>query len=172
MQALPQEAESFIRRGRVGRLATVDVHGRPHMVPICYAYTPPYIYSAVDLKPKTTAPEQLRRVRNIRTNPQVQVLIDEYSEDWCSLAFVQLRGTAEILTAGYEYHRALRLLERKYRQYTRLPLCDRPVIKVAVEHVVTWGRLELWGADRTAEGRTAPPKGPPDDGETVEDALR
>ena len=150
-EALPPRVESFIHNGRVGRLATIDVHGRPHLVPVCYVYAHSCIYSAVDLKPKTVMPERLQRLRNISANPQVQLLIDEYSEEWGDLAFAQVRGTAEILTAGHEYRRALRLLERKYRQYTRLPLCTRPVIKIAVERVVTWGRLEQWTAGETVD---------------------
>jgi len=36
--------------------------GRPHVVPVCFAWLPPYLYSAIDGKPKTTL--RLRRVRN------------------------------------------------------------------------------------------------------------
>lgn len=137
----PAAVERFVREHRVARLATVDEHGRPHMVPICYTYSRGRLYTPVDLKPKAVAPEGLRRVRNILANPRVQVLIDDYDEDWSRLAFVQLRGTAALLHEGAEHRRAVRLLERKYPQYQALPLAGRPIIEVAVERVVAWGRL-------------------------------
>ncbi len=146
---LPPKVEGFLRAQRVGRLATVDPRGRPHVVPICYAYTGGRLYTPLDLKPKTTAPEGLRRVRNILANPRVQVLVDEYDEDWSRLAFVQLRGSAALLREGGEYRRALRLLARKYPQYQALPLAGRPVIAVTVERVVSWGQLSSGNAGRS-----------------------
>ena len=137
----PAAVERFVREHRVARLGTVDEGGRPHVVPICYAYTRGRLYTPLDLKPKAADPERLRRVRNIVANPQVQVLIDDYDEDWSRLAFVQLRGTATLLDEGPEYRRALRLLERKYPQYQTLPLAGRPIIRITIERVVAWGRL-------------------------------
>ncbi|HJX61872.1 MAG TPA: TIGR03668 family PPOX class F420-dependent oxidoreductase [Dehalococcoidia bacterium] len=137
----PAAVDRFVRERRVARLATVDERGHPHVVPICYAYTRGRLYTPLDLKPKATDPEGLRRVRNILANPQVQVLIDDYDEDWSVLAFVQLRGTATLLHEGPQYRRALRLLGQKYPQYQALPLTGRPVIQITVERVVAWGRL-------------------------------
>jgi len=144
----PAVVERFVRRHRVARLATVDETGRPHVVPICYAYSGGHLYTPVDLKPKTAAPEGLRRVRNILANPRVQVLIDDYDEDWSRLAFVQLRGTAALLHEGPEFRRALRLLTRKYPQYQALPLAGRPIIEMTIEGVVAWGRLSPRTAGR------------------------
>lgn len=134
-------AERFVRGQRVARLATVDARGRPHIVPIVFAYAARRLYIPLDLKPKSTAPQRLRRVRNIQANPRVQVLVDRYDEDWRRLGYVQLRGHAELIEQGDEYRRALRLLERKYPQYAELPLQGRPVIKVTVERLVAWGSL-------------------------------
>ena len=130
----------FLEEQRVARLATVDEQGRPHIVPIVFVYADGVIYTPIDLKPKTTSPERLRRVRNILSNPQVQVLVDHYDEDWQRLGYVQLRGTAEIIDRGVEYYQAIRLLEGKYQQYQELPLEGRPVIKISVERTVTWGQ--------------------------------
>ena len=130
----------FLEEQRVARLATADEQGRPHIVPIVFVYADGVIYTPIDLKPKTTSPERLRRVRNILSNPQVQVLVDHYDEDWQRLGYVQLRGTAEIIERGVEYDQAIRLLEGKYQQYQELPLEGRPVIKISVERTVTWGQ--------------------------------
>ena len=149
----PAAVERFVREHRVARLATVDERGHPHVVPICYAYARGRLYTPLDLKPKAVAPEGLRRVRNILANPQVQVLIDDYDEDWSRLAFVQLRGAATLLHEGPEYQRALRLLGQKYPQYQALPLTDRPIIQVTVERVVAWSSATGTGGRSPAPGR-------------------
>jgi PPOX class probable F420-dependent enzyme len=145
----PAAVERFVREHRVARLATADERGRPHVVPICYAYTRGRLYTPLDLKPKGVVPERLRRVRNIVANPRVQVLIDDYDEDWSRLAFVQLRGTATLLDEGPEYRRALRLLGQKYPQYQALPLAGRPIIQVTVDRLVAWGRLSAGTGGRS-----------------------
>ena len=133
--------ERFIRQQRVARLATVDSHGRPHIVPIVFVYNDETIYTPIDLKPKDVRPQDLLRVLNIAQNPDVQVLLDRYDEDWQQLGFVQLRGRAELLEAGSDYEAVLRLLEQKYPQYSDLPLAGRPVIRVNIDRVVSWGRF-------------------------------
>ena len=138
----------FVREQRVARLATVDAEGRPHVVPVVFAYAAGRLYTPLDLKPKAAQPDKLRRVLNIRANPRVQVLVDRYDEDWSRLAYVQLRGTAELIEEGTDYRRAVRLLEEKYPQYQALPLDGRPVIRVTVEQAVTWGALPGRGARR------------------------
>ena len=139
MTELTPATKRFLSERRVARLATVDERGRPHVVPIVFAYDDGIVYTPIDAKPKSAPPERLRRVRNIRANPQVQVLLDYYDEDWQRLGYVQLRGRAELIDHGSEYDRALVLLEAKYEQYNELPLEGRPVIKISVERTVTWG---------------------------------
>ena len=133
--------ERFIDQQRVARLATVDSDGRPHIVPIVFVYQDETLYTPIDLKPKDVQPQRLRRVLNIAQNPDVQVLLDRYDEDWQQLGFVQLRGTAKLLDAGSDYDVALRMLDQKYSQYKDLPLEGRPVIKVNIDRIVSWGRF-------------------------------
>ena len=116
---------------RVARLATVDPQGRPHVVPICFAIEGDTLYTAVDEKPKRT--RELQRLRNIQANPQVEVLIDHYEEDWSGLWWVRLRGTARIV----DDRRAMELLAAKYPQYReRIPA--GPVIAVSIEERIEW----------------------------------
>ena len=147
----PAEMNALLKEQPVARLATVDRRGRPHVVPVVFAYAAGRIYTPLDLKPKSVPPQRLQRVRNILANPHVQVLVDRYDEDWRRLAYVQLRGRADLIAAGAEYRRAIGLLERKYSQYAALPLRGRPVIRVVVERTVSWG---------AAVGRGAPPASP------------
>ena len=143
---ISKAAERFVQAQRVARLATVDARGRPHVVSIVYAYADGCLYTPIDRKPKTASPERLQRVRNIQANPQVQVLVDRYEEDWHRLRYVQLRGRAELIARGDEHRRALQLLERKYAQYGELPLEGRPVIKIVIERAVVWGSTEVSGS--------------------------
>ena len=134
-------ARRFLEEQRSARLATVDGRGRPHVVPIVYVYDGRAVYTPIDRKPKTVGPEGLQRVRNIRANPHVQVLVDHYGDDWRSLGYVQLRGTAELVEDGPEYEVAIGLLEAKYPQYRELSLEGCPLIKITVERVLTWGKI-------------------------------
>ena|SRR3990170_457439 len=131
--------EAFVREARVARLATVDERGRPHVVPICFVYDGGAVYSVLDAKPKRVPVRRLRRVRNLVANPDVQVLVDRWDEDWSRLAYVQLRGRASLLEASPEQAEAVRLLRAKYAQYAAMAIDDQPVIKVEVEDAVVWG---------------------------------
>jgi PPOX class probable F420-dependent enzyme len=136
--ALPPDLETFVRDARVARLATVDEHGRPHIVPVCFAYQNGFIYSVLDRKPKRVPVRQLRRVRNLLANPNVQLLVDRYDEDWSRLRYVQLRGRAELVYAGPEHAQVLALLLAKYEQYAAMRLEDAPVIKITVDEAISW----------------------------------
>ncbi len=121
---------------RVARLATVDRAGRPHVVPICFALEGKTLYTAVDEKPKRT--RRLQRLRNIEANPQVEVVIDHYDEDWARLWWVRLRGTARIVDDAH----AMGLLAAKYPQYRDRPP-GGPVIAVEIEGRSEWSASPL-----------------------------
>src|SRR5689334_19226144 len=89
------EAEiAFVQRQRVARPATADVEGRPHVVPVCYAFDGARFYIPLDEKPKRVAARQLKRVRNIAARPEVSLVIDRYDDDWSRLAYVQVAARA------------------------------------------------------------------------------
>lgn len=130
---------------RVGHLATVDAKGRPVVVPCCFVYDGKAFYSSVDEKPKSVAPERLARSRNIRANPQVALALDHYEEDWSRLTFVLIRGRARLLHSGKEHRRALALLRRKYPQYRKMRLEDRPLIKIVPWKTWHWAAQDSKG---------------------------
>jgi PPOX class probable F420-dependent enzyme len=110
------QLRTFIDSRRVARLATVDGHGRPHVVPVCFVLDGDTAYSAIDEKPKRGG--TLRRLLNIAANPEVQLLLDVYDDaDWARLRYVQLRGVARILEPGDEQAQAIALLRSRYPQY-------------------------------------------------------
>lgn len=138
MSVLPADVAEFIASARLGRLATADSAGQPLVVPFCYAWDGEALVSVVDAKPKRAG--DLRRVRNIRENPKVSVVIDFYDEDWRQLRWVIIQGLAEILTAGRDFAAGIDLLLSKYPQYGGMGLSrDRgAMIKIRPGKVLQW----------------------------------
>ncbi|HUA52956.1 MAG TPA: pyridoxamine 5'-phosphate oxidase family protein [Candidatus Sulfotelmatobacter sp.] len=164
MAILSQPARDFLARQRVGRLATADRQGAPHVVPVCYAVADDTLYITIDEKPKRAAAEgasakpaaaegasalkharPLKRLANIAENPAVAVVVDRWDEDWTRLGWVMLRGAAEILADGAEHDAAQALLVARYPQYAAMRLADLPVIAVRIARATSWGDL----ADRS-----------------------
>jgi coenzyme F420-0:L-glutamate ligase/coenzyme F420-1:gamma-L-glutamate ligase len=136
---IDDEVRAFVLGQRIGRLATADADGRPHVVPICFALDGDVLYSPIDQKPKRGDYARLRRLRNIAANPHVQVLFDVYDDDdWSRLRYVQLRGVARVIEAGSEHERAVSLLRARYRQYERMALESRSMIAVEIGSAVGW----------------------------------
>ena len=140
---LGEDQAAFLVRQRVARLATSDGTGRPHAVPVCYACARASVYIALDEKPKDVPVTRLKRVRNILENPDVTLIADRYAEDWNLLAFVMVRGWAELLDPGTEEHTAaLRLLRGKYHQYEAMRIEENPFIAIRPQRAASWGALD------------------------------
>lgn len=120
------QARARFAAARVARLATAGADGRPHLVPIVFAVDGDAVYSVVDAKAKRTG--ALRRLRNVRENPAVSLLVDHYGEDWSALWWVRADGrgrvigdpgqaeTAQAEAARAEAARAVALLQERYPQ--------------------------------------------------------
>lgn len=130
----------FLDANRVGRLATADRSGAPHVIPVCYAIAEDTLYVTIDEKPKRRD-IPLKRMRNILENPNAAFVADRWDEDWSRLGWVMLRGRAEILDAGPEHDRAQALLRQRYSQYRSMNLAELPVIALRIERTTSWGDL-------------------------------
>jgi PPOX class probable F420-dependent enzyme len=130
----------FVNAGRVAHLATADARSAPHVVPVCYVLGGETIYITIDEKPKRRD-RPLKRLRNIIENSAVAVTVDRWDENWSRLAWVMLRGHAEILERGREHDVAQDVLREKYQQYRAMDLTGLPVIAIRVERVLSWGDL-------------------------------
>jgi PPOX class probable F420-dependent enzyme len=151
--ALDDAARRFVADARTATMATTAPDGRPRLVPICFILAErdddrgrPVLYTPLDEKPKTVEdPRRLARVRDLLVLPDVTLLVDRWSEDWDRLAWVRLYGTGELLEPQpheQEQHaRAVAALEAKYPQYETQALAQRPIIRIAVDHAVVWGRI-------------------------------
>ena len=139
--ALTAEEAQFVRRARVARLGTASGNGLPNVVPVCFELLGGRIYIGLDSKPKSVAHLRLRRVRNIRANPRVSLLVDRYEEDWERLGYVMISGSATLDVSETERTDAIDALRVKYSQYVSLLPDDAPIIRITPVSVTSWGRL-------------------------------
>jgi PPOX class probable F420-dependent enzyme len=138
---LDEDTSGFIRTQRVARLATASEDRQPSVIPICYVFDGERIYTPIDEKPKSVDARKLKRIRNIEANPQVALVIDEYSEDWSKLIYVLVSGTAQIISPGLdttEHARAVDLLREKYPQYRLMKIDERMIIRITPSRITRW----------------------------------
>jgi PPOX class probable F420-dependent enzyme len=133
------EALARAAAARVGRIATVRPDGSPHVVPFVFALVVDgdrvRLYWAVDDKPKRST--AIARIDNIRANPHVEAVVDEYDEDWRRLWWVRLRGIGRLVESDPERTEALAALSEKYPAYRRR-LPAGAVLAIDVSDVWSW----------------------------------
>ena len=114
---------------RVAVLASVGPPGQPHLVPVTFALTGDTLWTATDGKPKRG--KDLRRHRNIATEPRVSLLVQHWDEEWSRLWWVRADGRATVTDEPATVARAVAALRAKYQQYQQVPL-GPPVIEVRI----------------------------------------
>jgi PPOX class probable F420-dependent enzyme len=130
-----EETRRRLVNARVARLATVGGDGQPHVVPVTFAVEGDLIYTAVDYKPKKSV--NLRRLRNIRENPRVALLVDHYTENWDELWWVRVDGWASVVEDELGLQDPIDVLANRYEQYrNRRP--GGPVILIQADHWKGW----------------------------------
>ena len=78
---------------------------------------------------------------NLLANPAACFIADRYDEDWTRLAWVMLRGDAEILADGGEHDAAQALLTARYPQLAAMEIAACPVIALRIARATGWGAL-------------------------------
>ena len=139
--------KTIINTARIARLATVDLECKPHLVPVVFVYDNDgdFYFIPIDEKTKRSRPENLKRVRNIKENPNVALLIDEYNEDWTKLYFIMIQGKASIIGSNKKLDKnemsllkkAHKLLRNKYPQYQKIGVGEY-VIMIMPQKVIAW----------------------------------
>lgn len=130
---LTSDERHFLESGRVGRLATVSANGTPQVTPVCYALLNNCVYSRVE--------KDTHKLKNIRKNPRVAMLVDDYNENWSLIRALVLWGKASFLESGEEYRMAKDALLRKYTQYeTSYPIIESqiPILRIDIERKTSW----------------------------------
>jgi PPOX class probable F420-dependent enzyme len=137
------DLRAIICGARVARLATVDSENcKPYLVPVVFIYDGNNFYIPIDEKAKRSKPENLKRVKNIHTNPNVALLIDEYNEDWKKIWFIMIHGNASLINnieskQNRLIQRVHRLLYEKYPQYLTTGI-GKFCIMIRPQRVINW----------------------------------
>ncbi len=139
---LTEAQRRFLHAHRVARFASADADSQPHVVPVCYGIGEDSVYFTIDEKPKRVAASRLKRLRNIRDNPRVAIVVDRYHEDWSLLGWVMVQGEAHVLTGGEEHAGAQRGLRARYAQLAAMRIETLPVVAIRVRRVLSWGNLD------------------------------
>lgn len=143
---------------RRATLVTIAPDGRPRPVPCCFAIGVESgelaIDTPIDAKPKASSdPLRLARVRDVRRDPRVTLLVDRWDDaDWSRLAWVRVEGTARLLLPwappDVEAHRsAVTALRARYPQYGEHRLETLPVIRIVPARVTGWSAAASGGPD-------------------------
>jgi PPOX class probable F420-dependent enzyme len=139
LQTLPEWARELLASVRVARLGLLDEDDRPRVLAVTFAIFDGAVWSAIDHKPKRTAPPA--RLRRLRRRPEAALLVDRYDNDWSRLAWVELLGRVAILEAE-EAPGALDALAARYKPY-RLRRPPGPLLRFEVEAASSWRARDL-----------------------------
>jgi pyridoxamine 5'-phosphate oxidase family protein len=119
MSAFSDTELHFLTTERLlGRLATIDPSGQPHVVPLGWRYNPEL--DTIDIGGRDFA--RTRKFRNVQTNPKVAFVVDDVLPPWQPRC-VQVRGHAQALDAVASPDGG----------------APAPIIRITPTKVVSWG---------------------------------
>jgi pyridoxamine 5'-phosphate oxidase family protein len=90
----PAEIE-YLNSQRLGRLATVNSEGEPHVVPVGFRYNP--ALDTIDIGGRNIA--QTRKFRDAARYGRVAFVVDDVLPPWKPRG-IEIRGRAEVLPSG------------------------------------------------------------------------
>jgi PPOX class F420-dependent enzyme/OxyR family protein len=86
------ELDYLLGERRLGRLATVDATGQPHVVPVGWRYNPEL--GTIDVTGRNFA--ATKKFRNVRENPKAAFVVDDVLPPWRPRS-VMVQGRAQAL---------------------------------------------------------------------------
>ncbi len=89
------ELDYLLGERRLGRLATVDATGQPHVVPVGWRYNPET--GTIDISGRNFA--ATKKFRNVKSNTKAAFLVDDVLPPWRPRS-VMVQGQAEALEAS------------------------------------------------------------------------
>jgi pyridoxamine 5'-phosphate oxidase family protein len=92
MSVFSAQELDYLADRRLGRLATIDASGLPHVVPLGWTYNP--ALDTIDIGGRDFA--RSKKFRNVKANPKVALVIDDVLPPWRPRS-VMVRGDAEAL---------------------------------------------------------------------------
>jgi pyridoxamine 5'-phosphate oxidase family protein len=95
MSAFTEKEIEYLGEQRLGRLATVDAEGRPHVVPVAFRYSPEL--ETVDIGGHNIAAS--KKFRDAEKTGRAAFVVDDVLPPWRPRG-VEVRGRAEVLSEG------------------------------------------------------------------------
>jgi len=98
MSAFTPGELAYLQSQRLGRLATVDAAGQPHVVPVTFRYNP--AEDAIEIGGHGGFARR-KKYRDVQQNPRVAFVIDDVAslQPWTGRG-IEIRGEVEILPTG------------------------------------------------------------------------
>ncbi len=87
----------YLQKQKLGRLATVDEDGNPHVVPVGFRYNPKT--DTIDIGGHD--PTRTKKWRDARHHPRVAFVVDDVLPPWQTRSIV-IEADAELLQSGGE----------------------------------------------------------------------
>ena len=95
MSAFTEREISYLREQRLGRLATVNAKGDPHVVPVAFRYDDEL--DVIDIGGHDFA--KSKKYRDARDTGRVAFVVDDVLPPWRARG-IEVRGRAEVLGEG------------------------------------------------------------------------
>jgi pyridoxamine 5'-phosphate oxidase family protein len=122
MSTFSDKELEYLRGQRLGRLATVNAKGAPHVVPVGFRLSDDG--AAIDVGGHGMATS--KKYRDLRANPRVAIVVDDLAsvQPWTPRG-LEVRGTADLHDSGGT--------ERFGRGW------DEAWLRIVPERVISWG---------------------------------
>ncbi|MEZ4554414.1 MAG: pyridoxamine 5'-phosphate oxidase family protein [Dehalococcoidia bacterium] len=138
---LDRAARRFIERHRLARLAFATAEGLPAIVPAHFA-----LDTAVDDVLYAVAAPPAPAAYLPRTALDVALLVDDVDEVRGRSAGVVIRAHAAPCATEAEFLAAMSALGTRYPDWSVAPAEGAPLLRLRIERLEAWGRLEAPGA--------------------------
>lgn len=118
MSVFSEEELAYLSEGKLGRLATIDQAGMPHLVPLGWSYNA--ALDTIDVGGRDFA--RTAKFKNAERNPNVALVVDDVLPPWRPRC-VMIRGSAEAIheAAGADGEQI------------------GPIIRITPTQVISWG---------------------------------
>lgn len=97
MSVFSAQELAYLGERRLGRLATIDQNGLPHVVPLGWSYNP--ALDTIDVGGREF--HTTKKFKNAASNPKVALVVDDVLPPWRPRC-VMVRGEAEPLEAAVD----------------------------------------------------------------------
>ena len=127
---LSVEELQFLDGNECCRLAT-SFRNKPHVVPVCYAFTDGCFYISTEYDTK--------KLRNVKNNNFVSLVVDIYLPQ--NHKGIVICGSAQLVEKGMLFQKIYAIFYNKFERVRNDPWaeCESPFLKIQPNSKVSWG---------------------------------